>query len=309
MSETNPLVLALQEKMRQVWPGMSEQDNLSMARSGAVMGVYRLGPDSLEQEGVPKGQLVDGSMVSQIYPGSTHEYKIYVPAQYTGEPVPYMVFLDGITQYLSPMVNANVVLDNLIAAGRIPAMIGIFVEPGDKGDGMPIYGGGFVEPGSNRGKEYDSTDDLFSRFLLEELIPLVAKDYALSEKPEDHALCGASSAAQAAFSAAWHRPDQFRKVVSHIGSFTAIRGGDCNPDRIRKNPAKPIRIFLQDGSHDLNIIYGDWVLANKTMASALEYRGYDYKYVLGEGGHNIEHGGAILPETLEWLWRADDGSC
>lgn len=306
MSETNPLVLALQEKMRQVWPGMSEQDNLSMARSGAVMGVYRLGPDSLEQEGVPKGQLVDGSMVSQIYPGSTHEYKIYVPAQYTGEPVPYMVFLDGITQYLSPMVNANVVLDNLIAAGRIPAMIGIFVEPGDKGDGMPIYGGGFVEPGSNRGKEYDSTDDLFSRFLLEELIPLVAKDYALSEKPEDHALCGASSAAQAAFSAAWHRPDQFRKVVSHIGSFTAIRGGDCNPDRIRKNPAKPIRIFLQDGSHDLNIIYGDWVLANKTMASALEYRGYDYKYVLGEGGHNIEHGGAILPETLKWLWRTDD---
>lgn len=309
MSETNPLVLALQEKMRQVWPGMSEQDNLSMARSGAVMGVYRLGPDSLEQEGVPKGQLVDCSMVSQIYPGSTHEYKIYVPAQYTGEPVPYMVFLDGITQYLSPMVNANVVLDNLIAAGRIPAMIGIFVEPGDKGDGMPIYGGGFVEPGSNRGKEYDSTDDLFSRFLLEELIPLVAKDYALSEKPEDHALCGASSAAQAAFSAAWHRPDQFRKVVSHIGSFTAIRGGDCNPDRIRKNPAKPIRVFLQDGSHDLNIIYGDWVLANKTMASALEYRGYDYKYVLGEGGHNIEHGGAILPETLEWLWRTDDGFC
>ena len=303
MSETNPLVLMLQEKMRQIWPGMPEQDNLSMAQSGAVMGVYRLGPDSLEQEGVPKGQLVDGSMVSQIYPGSTHEYKIYVPAQYTGAPVPYMVFLDGITQYLSPMANANVVLDNLIAAGRIPAMIGVFVEPGDKGDGMPIYGGGFVEPGSNRGKEYDSTDDLFSRFLLEELIPLVAKDYALSEKPEDHALCGASSAAQAAFSAAWHRPDQFRKVVSHIGSFTAIRGGDCNPDRIRKNPAKPIRVFLQDGSHDLNIIYGDWVLANKTMASALEYRGYDYKYVLGEGGHNLEHGGAILPETLEWLWR------
>ena len=303
MSESNPLVQMLQEKMRQVWPGMPEQDNLSMAQSGAVMGVYQLGPDSLEQAGVPKGQLVDGSMVSQIYPGSTHEYKIYVPAQYTGAPVPYMVFLDGITQYLSPMVNANVVLDNLIAAGRIPAMIGVFVEPGDKGDGMPIYGGGFVEPGSNRGKEYDSTDDLFSRFLLEELIPLVAKDYALSEKPEDHALCGASSAAQAAFSAAWHRPDQFRKVVSHIGSFTAIRGGDCNPDRIRKNPAKPIRVFLQDGSHDLNIIYGDWVLANKTMASALEYRGYDYKYVLGEGGHNLEHGGAILPETLEWLWR------
>ena len=304
MNEMNPIVLMLQEKMHQQWPGMPEWDNQSMAKAGAVMGIYKLGPDSLEQEGVPKGQLIDGSMVSTIYPDSTHLYKVYVPAQYDpAVPVPYVVFLDGISQYLSPMVNANVVLDNLIAAGRIPAMIAIFLEPGDKGDGMPIYGGAFQEPGSNRSREYDATDDLFVRFLLEELIPLVAKDYNLSDDPEQHAICGASSAGQAAFNAAWHRPDAFRKVVSHIGSFTAIRGGDCNSDRIRKNPPKPIRIFLQDGSHDLNIIYGDWVLANKTMVSALEYRGYDYKYVLGEGGHNIEHGGAILPETLEWLWR------
>ena len=194
-------------------------------------------------------------------------------------------------------------LARLYREGRIPVMLAVFVEPGDKGDGMPIYGGGFVEPGSNRGTEYDSVDDRFSRFLIEELLPVVAADYNLSPIPEDHGICGASSAAQAAFSAAWHRPDMFRKIISHIGSFTAIRGGDCNPDRIRKNPPKPIRIFLQDGEHDLNIIYGDWVLANKTMVSALEYRGYDYKYVLGQGGHNIEHGGAILPETLEWLWR------
>lgn len=302
--EFSPIELALQEQMKQMWPGMPTQDNQSMSRAGAVMGIYKLGPDSLEKEGVPKGTLIDGELVSSIYPGSTHAYKIYVPAQYDpAKPAPYMIFLDGITQYLSPMVNANIVLDNLIAEGRIPVMLAVFVEPGDKGDGMPIYGGGFVEPGSNRGTEYDSVDDRFSRFLIEELLPVVAADYNLSPIPEDHGICGASSAAQAAFSAAWHRPDMFRKIISHIGSFTAIRGGDCNPDRIRKNPPKPIRIFLQDGEHDLNIIYGDWVLANKTMVSALEYRGYDYKYVLGQGGHNIEHGGAILPETLEWLWR------
>lgn len=302
--EFSPIELALQEQMKQMWPGMPTQDNQSMSRAGAVMGIYKLGPDSLEKEGVPKGTLIDGELVSSIYPGSTHAYKIYVPAQYDpAKPAPYMIFLDGISQYLSPMVNANIVLDNLIAEGRIPVMLAVFVEPGDKGDGMPIYGGGFVEPGSNRGTEYDSVDDRFSRFLIEELLPVVAADYNLSPIPEDHGICGASSAAQAAFSAAWHRPDMFRKIISHIGSFTAIRGGDCNPDRIRKNPPKPIRIFLQDGEHDLNIIYGDWVLANKTMVSALEYRGYDYKYVLGQGGHNIEHGGAILPETLEWLWR------
>lgn len=304
MSEFSQLELMLQEKMMMQWPGMPKQDNISMSRSGAVMGIYTLGPDSREQEGVPKGKLIDGSLVSTIYPGSAHPYKIYVPSQYDPKtPAPYMIFLDGISQYLSPLVNASVVLDNLIAAKKIPVMLAVFVEPGDKGDGMPIYGGAFLDPGSNRSKEYDSTDDLFSRFLLEELIPLVAKDYNLSADPEMHGICGASSAAQAAFSAAWHRPDAFRKILSHIGSFTAIRGGDCNPDRIRKNPPKPLRIFLQDGEHDLNIIYGDWVLANKTMAAALEYRGYDYKYILGKGGHNIEHGGAILPEALEWLWR------
>ena len=305
MSDTfSPIELALQQKMMEQWPGMPKQDNESMSRAGAVMGVYQLGPDSQEKEGVPKGKLVDGELVSSIYPGSGHQYKIYVPDQYdAAKPTPYMIFLDGITQYLSPFVNANVVLDNLIAEGRIPVMLAVFLEPGDKGDGMPIYGGAYSAPGNNRSTEYDSVDDRFSRFLIEELLPVVAADYNLSPVPEDHAICGASSAAQAAFSAAWHRPDTFRKVISHIGSYTAIRGGDCNPDRIRKNAPKPIRIFLQDGENDLNIIYGDWVLANKTMVSALEYRGYDYKYVLGRGGHNIEHGGAILPETLEWLWR------
>ena len=304
MENTSPLELMLQERMKVMWPGMPEQDNRSMARAMAVLGLYSLGPDSLPKEGVPKGQLMDGSMVSSIYPGSAHVYKVYVPAQYDPQtPTPYMVFLDGISQYLTSQVNANVVLDNLIAEKRIPVMLAIFVEPGDKGDGMPIYGGGFMDPGSNRGKEYDSTDDCYVRFLLEELIPLVAKDYNLTTDPDFHGICGASSGGQAAFNAAWHRPDAFRKVLTHIGSFTDIRGGDCNPVRIRKNPPKPIRIFLQDGEKDLNLIYGDWVLANKTMASALEYRGYDYKYVLGKGGHNVEHGGAILPESLEWLWR------
>jgi len=304
MSEFSPLELMLQEKLRTQWPGMPENDVQSMAASSATMGIYTLGPDSLEKEGIPKGQLIDYTMVSKLYPGSTHLFKLYVPCQYSAEkPAPLMIFLDGISQYLSPMVNANVVLDNLIAEGRIPAMIAVFLEPGDNGDGMPIYGGNHSEPGSNRSKEYDSTDDLFSRFLLEELIPLVAKDYNLSNDPEMRAICGASSAGQAAFNAAWHRPDSFRKIITHIGSFTAIRNGHINPDRVRKDPAKPIRIFMQDGENDLNIIYGDWVLANKTMVSALEYRGYDYKYVLGKGGHNVEHGGAILPETLEWLWR------
>ncbi len=139
MENTSPLELMLQERMKVMWPGMPEQDNRSMARAMAVLGLYSLGPDSLPKEGVPKGQLMDGSMVSSIYPGSTHVYKVYVPAQYDPQtPTPYMVFLDGISQYLTSQVNANVVLDNLIAEKRIPVMLAIFVEPGDKGN-IVIY--------------------------------------------------------------------------------------------------------------------------------------------------------------------------
>ena len=304
MREYSLLEKQQQEALRTIAPGMPDIDIIHMASSLTKIGVYQLGQDSMEKEGIPKGELIDGTLVSKLYPQSSHPYKIYVPAQYDpSTPAPLMIFLDGISQYLSPMVNANVVLDNLIADGRIPAMLAIFVEPGDKGDGIPVWGGRYEDSNSNRSREYDSTDDLFARFLLEELIPIAARDYNLSTDPEMRCLCGASSGGQASFNAAWHRPDAFRKVISHIGSFINIRGGDCNPDRVRKNPPKPIRVFLQDGESDVSVIFGDLVLANKTMASALKYRGYDYRYVLGKGGHNVEHAGAILPETLEWIWR------
>ena len=304
MSDFTEFELQQQAELKAHFPGMPEIDVQRMVKSFMALGLYPLGPDSLEKEGVPKGELIDGVLVSQLYPGSEHPYKIYVPANYDPlTPAPLMIFLDGISQYLSPLVNANVALDNLIHDGRIPAMIAVFIEPGNKGDGMPIWGGIYEDSNSNRSKEYDETDDLFSRFLLEELIPQLEKDWNISSDPEMRCICGASSGGQAAFNAAWHRPDAFRKVISHIGSFIAMRGGDCNPSRIRKNPPKPIRVFLQDGEQDVNVIYGDLVLANKTMASALEYRGYDYKYVFGRGGHNVEHAGAILPETLEWIWR------
>ena len=306
MSEPNNVELTFREVLRKQWPGMPEHDVLSMAHSASVMGIYSLGPDSLEREGTPKGRLVDGEITSRtIYPGSYHKYKVYYPAGFDPETeYPFTLFLDGINIYLSDVVKADNMLDNLISDGRIPAMIGIFLDPGDHGEGMPIYSGAFTDWNSNRSPEYDSVNDNFVRFLLEEFLPGIEESCKLSHDPEKRCLCGANSAANAVFNAAWHRPDQFRKVICNVGSFVNIRGGNCQPDRIRKSAPKPLRVFLQDGKHDLNIIYGDWVLGNKTMASALEYRGYDYKYVLGDGGHNLEHGGAILPETMEWMWRA-----
>lgn len=292
------------QNMRAQWPGMPEKDVKNIVSSAMITGIYTLGQDSCEREDVTKGKLIDGSFVSNIYPNSTHPYKVYLPAEYDdSKAYPLMIFLDGISEYLSPLVKANIVLDNLISDKRLPEMLAIFLEPGDNGEGMPLMGGKFGGPRSNRSLEYDSVDDTFARFLLEELLPQINNDYSFTDDPELHAICGSSSGAQAAFNAAWHRPDAFRKVICSIGSFIAIRGGDCNPDRIRKNYPKPLRVFIQDCENNLNNMQGDLVLANKQMASALEYRGYDYKYVLGKGGHNYEFVGALLPEMLEWIWR------
>ena len=169
MSE-NEMELNFREILRKQWPGMPENDVISMAHSASVMGIYELGADSLVKEGVPHGKLVDYDITSGIfYPGSYHKYKVYLPANYDPDKAyPFTLFLDGINIYLSPVVQANNVLDNLIAEGRIPAMIGIFLDPGDHGEGMPIYGGSFSDWNSNRSREYDSVDDTFVRFLLEE---------------------------------------------------------------------------------------------------------------------------------------------
>ena len=263
---------------------------------------YVLGADSQEKPGVPQGQVIQmpAWKDSKIYPGTTRDWWIYVPAQYTKEkPAAVMVFCDGAGfvkrdgQFRVP-----VVFDNLISRGEMPVTIGIFIQPGTFPTSNPKD-----KPRSNRSFEYDSLGDLHARFLLEEILPAVAKDYHLTTNPDERAICGNSSGGICAFTVAWERPDAFRKVVSHIGSFTNIRGGHVYPALIRKTDKKPLRVFLQDGKNDLDNQFGNWPLANEDMAAALKFAGYDYKFVLGEGTHNGKHGAAMLPDTLRWLWR------
>jgi enterochelin esterase-like enzyme len=159
---------------------------------------------------------------------------------------------------------------------------------------------------SNRSFEYDTLSDQYARFLLEEILPEVGERWRLTADPDQRAICGASSGGICAFTVAWQRPDAFRKVMSHIGSFADIRGGHNYPSLIRKEAVRPLRVFLQDGEADLDIEFGNWWLANLQMVSALKFRGYDHMFVGGTGGHDGEHGGAILPDSLRWLWRPEE---
>ncbi|MCI0540526.1 MAG: SMP-30/gluconolactonase/LRE family protein [Verrucomicrobiales bacterium] len=271
---------------------------------------YLLGPDSTPQPGVPRGRIEQFTFTnSTVFPGTSRSCWIYVPAQYdAAKPAALMVFQDG-QSYVNVNTNGQqrvpVVFDNLIQRGEMPVTIGLFISPGTQGGGPDGASG--ARPRSNRSFEYDSLGDNYAKFLIDELIPYVTKTFNLNitPDPELRAICGMSSGGICAFTVAWERPNQFRKVLSQIGSFTNIRGGHNYPALIRKTERKPIRVFLQDGSNDLNNLHGDWPLANQAMASALRFMGYDYKFVFGDGAHNGKHGGAILPDSLRWLWRKE----
>lgn len=262
---------------------------------------YELGPDSMEQDRVPRGTVTKSTWTSEkVYPGTVRDMWVYVPAQYDGkQPACVMVFQDG-GNYVRPNGQFRVatVFDNLIHKGDMPVTIGIFLNPGVF---PPEKEGG--KPRRNRSYEYDTLSDQYARFLLEEILPAVGEKYNLTDDPNQRAICGISSGGICAWTVAWERPDAFRKVLSHVGSFTNIRGGHVYPALIRKTERKPIRVFLQDGANDLDNRHGNWPLANQQMAAALKFADYDYKFVFGDGGHNGKHGGAILPDSLRWLWR------
>lgn len=262
---------------------------------------YVPGPDSKEQPGVPKGTLTKYVWdKSKIYPDTTREYWVYVPAQYRkGKAAAVFVCQDGIS-YQAPTV-----FDNLIHKKEMPVTIGIFIKPGTiqekagraKKDEKP------AEPKPNRSMEYDTLGDTYANFLLKEILPEVAKTHTLTTNPDGRCIAGNSSGAICAFTVCWERPDEFRKCFSTIGSFTNIRGGNKYPEMIRRAAKKPIRIYQQDGANDLNNQFGSWAEANKAMAEALEKKGYDHQFVFGEGTHSARHGTALFPDAMRWMWR------
>lgn len=262
---------------------------------------YVPGPDSFPHDGVPRGK-VTGPVrwKSEVFAGTERDYWVYVPAQYQAEkPACVMVFQDG-GGYVNDkgQFRVPVVFDNLIHRKEMPVTVGIFVNPGVFPTANPK-----ANARSNRSFEYDTLSNQYASFLEKEILPEVGKTVKLRSDAAGRAICGISSGGICAFTAAWERPDLFSKVLSHVGSFTNIRGGDVYPGLIRKTERKPIRVFLQDGSGDLDNLHGSWPLANQQMAAALKFMRYDYKFAFGDGGHNGKHGGVILPESLRWLWR------
>ena len=281
-----------------------------------VNAYYQLGPDSISHDGVPKGE-VRGPFVlpSQAYPGTQHTYWVYVPAQYDRSiPASLMIFQDGQAfKDMDGSLRTPNVLDNLIYRREIPVMISVFINPGRTPEQPEPTPRNWGDRDTNRPTEYNSLDDKYARVIVDELMPALYKEYNISKDPEHHGIGGASSGAIAAFTVAWQRPNDFRKVLSIVGSFVNLgdRGGDTYADIIRKSEKKPIRVFLQDGRND-NRGTGrggaydprrDWFLQNVRLMQALTDKGYDLNYTWGMNTHGQRMGGPILPEMMRWLWR------
>ncbi|MBQ1990072.1 MAG: SMP-30/gluconolactonase/LRE family protein [Rikenellaceae bacterium] len=258
-------------------------------------------PATVRNEEVAAGEVLKRSFnTSEIYPMTSRDYWIYIPAAYdASKPACLFVCLDGITY------NAPTVFDNLIATGQMPVTIGVFVSPGvvrDADGGVIRY---------NRSNEFDRTDGTFAKFLIEELLPEVecqtasdGRPIRLSTDPNDCAIAGSSSGGICAFSAAWARPDRFARVFSAVGTYVSMRGGNEYQAVIRKTEPKRLRIFLQDGLYDVwNGIFGDWYEANILVESALNFSGYEVAHAWGRGGHSNAHADRIFPDVMRWLWK------
>lgn len=254
--------------------------------------------DSLVQEGVPKGELVKfvyKAKKDSIFPGTEREVTVYLPANLDKTKAQaFMVFQDGVI-YKAPEV-----LNNLIHDKAIPSLIGIFVKPGVvpalSKDALPRF---------NRSLEYDTVNGKYAEFLIEELLPAIEKEFGLklSKDPNDTAIAGSSSGGIAAWMVAWHRSDRFRRVFTSVGTYVGLRGGNDCASLVRKTEPKPIRLFLQDGTNDINGYGGSWWIANQDMFSAMEWAGYEVNHAWGDGGHNQKHASVVFPEGLRWLWK------
>ena len=265
---------------------------------------YEHGPDSSRRQDVPTGRTTGFEMSgSTAYPGTSRTVWVHVPATTPAdEPLPCMVFQDG-GGYLDPDddVRGGIVLDNLIHSGAIPPMVGVFVDAGV----FPEIDD--PHDRTNRNVEYDAFDSRYADFLLDEVLPLVGEHAPISDDPSHRGLCGHSSGGNAALTAAWHRPDGFAKVIGFVSSFAQMPGGNPYPHLIPTEPARPLRVFLQAGHRDLdwNGPKYNWLVENLRVAAALAESGYDFRLVLGDGGHNTNHAGVLLPDALRWLWRTE----
>ena len=276
---------------------------------GALYQVAGYNPDSYPMPGVARGTLSERrTLRSAVYPGMSSNYWVYVnPGADLTRGAPLMVWQDGETIVGNQdllRLRLQIVSDNLVAKKMIPPMVHVLIQPGTGGQ----------EGQRMRSIEYDTVSDRYGKYVLQEVLADVEKTYKIRRDAYSRGIAGASSGAICAFNVAWHYPNEFSRVLSHIGSYVALQwrpqqnldGGYIVSHKIRRDPTKNIRVWMSDGADDIESNAGSWPLNNIQLANALKLRGYDFHFRFGVSLHAIAQGALDLPESLTWLWRDYD---
>ena len=265
-------------------------------------------PDSYQKPGVAKGKVSEKlTITSKIYDGMKADYWIYAsPGVDPSVPAALMVWQDGqglVGEYSSARLFT--VTENLVYQKLMPPVVYVLIAPGTSPEGRAM-----------RSIEYDRVSDRYPRFLMEEVLPEVEKSYKLRPDSYSRAIAGISSGGICAFNAAWLMPEHFARVHSGVGSFTSIQwhpeekleGGNVYPFKVRKEPKRNIRVWMSDGTDDLENNFGSWPMQNIQMANSLKLREYDFHFRFGTAAHGGAQIALDLPESLAWLWRDYDAA-
>jgi enterochelin esterase-like enzyme len=273
---------------------------------GARGDAVGLNPDSYQKPGVAHGKVSEKqTIVSRIFDGMKSDYWVYAsPGVDPAVPAALMVWQDGqnLIGDFSRM-RLFTVTENLVSQKLLPPMVHVMIAPGLSPDGRAM-----------RSIEYDTVSDRYERFLMEEVLPEVEKTYKLRPDGYSRAIAGESSGGICAFNVAWLMPDKFSRVHSAVGSFTSIQwrpqekleGGNVYPFKVRKEPKRNIRVWMSDGSDDLENDHGSWPMQNIQMANSLKLKEYDFHFRFGTAAHGGAQASLDLPESLAWLWRDYD---
>lgn len=320
--------------------GFMTRDEDTMARRDWNKELYPMPEVYKKNPSVPHGKLTGGIFDNSLfYPGVKHKYWVYVPAQYKdSEPADLMLFLDGMSYFrslmdvealskipnpiMSDMIEHTSVdpedcakfeqeesvinmIDNLIAEEKIPATIAVFITPGYPGPGEPVYG--TAKGVTNRSVEYDTVSDWNARFICEEFLPSVLEGYSITDDPFRHTVSGISSGGIAGFAIMWYKSDVFGNAILSSPSFGNIRNGNMWPSIIRTTKEKKnIRPVFCVGEYDGDIIFGNWVLVDKDVANALNYREYDYRFIIHKMGHSMHFLNYMFPKAIDYLYHGKE---
>jgi enterochelin esterase family protein len=241
-----------------------------------------------EADGDPRGDLSGNQSIQSTVFGYSFNYRLYVPAEYeAGKPASLIIFQDG---------------GNYLGNFRVPTVIDSLIDSGE----MPVTIAAFIEPTGQRSVEYDSRNDRYPEFIVDEFVPQLETQYDLVQDPNGWAIGGHSSGGGCAFNVAWHHPEKFRKVMTHMGTFVGLQdpGNDDYRQMVREEDAKPLRVNLLSGTNDLQCCGETWFNANNDMAEGLEEAGYAFRYMVSTTSHDPNPwASGDFPEAMRWLWR------